>query len=98
MNKLCAWSARGLAGTGRRRLLGLLLALPFVASCKADVLVDVVVDKDGSGLVTTELVLDQGECRRFGTMSDILRDARETHGDLEAAFFAITAGHQAAAE
>ena len=40
-------------------MLGLVLALPFVASCKADVLVDVAVEEDGSGLVTTELVLDQ---------------------------------------
>jgi ABC-2 type transport system ATP-binding protein len=42
------------------------------------------------------LVLAEGECRRFGTMSDVLRDVRETHGDgdLEAAFFAITADRQ----
>ncbi|MGI9413169.1 MAG: ABC transporter ATP-binding protein [Hyphomicrobiales bacterium] len=51
-------------------------------------------------LCTHVLVLDQGACRRFGTMDEVLRDARRTHGDadLEAAFFAITADAQAAAE
>ena len=51
-------------------------------------------------LCTHVLVLDVGECRRFGTMDDILRDVRQAHGDadLEAAFFAITADAQAAAE
>ncbi len=38
------------------------------------------------------LVLDVGECRRFGTMSEVLRDVDRSRGDsaLEAAFFAIT--------
>lgn len=51
-------------------------------------------------LCTHVLVLDLGECRRFGTMDDVLRDANQAHGDgaLEAAFFAITADAQAAAE
>ncbi len=33
--------------------------LPFVAACRADITVDVVVEEDGAGLVTTELVLDE---------------------------------------
>lgn len=38
------------------------------------------------------LVLDRGECRRFGTMADVLEDVGKAQGDasLEAAFFAIT--------
>lgn len=40
------------------QMLGVLLALPLIAACQADVTVDVAVDEDGSGLVTTELVLD----------------------------------------
>lgn len=46
------------------------------------------------------LVLAQGERRYFGTMADVLRRAESTEGDgaLEAAFFAITADRQAAAE
>lgn len=33
--------------------------LPFVAACRADVTVEVIVEEDGAGLVTTELVLDE---------------------------------------
>lgn len=38
------------------------------------------------------LVLVNGECRRFGTMDEVVRDVERNHGDtaLEAAFFAIT--------
>jgi len=51
-------------------------------------------------LCTHVLVLDQGVCRRFGTMDELLSDVSQAHGDnaLEAAFFAITADTQAAAE
>ena len=51
-------------------------------------------------LCTHVLVLDQGACRRFGTMEEVLHDVSRTHGDsdLESAFFAITADAQAAAE
>ena len=51
-------------------------------------------------LCTHVLVLDQGVCRRFGTMDEVLRDVRDAHGDadLEAAFFAITSDARAAAE
>ncbi len=51
-------------------------------------------------LCTHLLVLDQGACRRFGTMEEVLHDVSRTHGDsdLESAFFAITADAQAAAE
>jgi ABC-2 type transport system ATP-binding protein len=40
------------------------------------------------------LVLDLGECLRFGTMGEVLRDVGQEHHDstLEAAFFAITHG------
>jgi len=43
-------------------------------------------------LCTHVLVLNSGECRRFGTMSEVLRDVGEAGGDsaLEAAFFSIT--------
>jgi len=43
-------------------------------------------------LCTHLLVLDHGECRRFGTMTEVLNDVDQAHGDtaLEAAFFAIT--------
>jgi ABC-2 type transport system ATP-binding protein len=43
------------------------------------------------------LVLDLGECRRFGTMREVLHDVGQDHDDstLEAAFFKIT--HAAAA-
>lgn len=46
------------------------------------------------------LVLAKGECRRFGTMGDILRDVGSSQGDtdLEAVYFAITADARAAAE
>ena len=38
------------------------------------------------------LVLVNGECRRFGTMDEVVRDVERNQGDtaLEAAFFAIT--------
>ena len=52
-------------------------------------------------LCTHLLVLDEGECRCFGTMQDVLRDVDQSRGDsaLEAAFFAITRdGHEQAAE
>ncbi len=51
-------------------------------------------------LCTHVLVLDQGKCRYFGSMDDMLRDVSRGHGDsaLESAFFAITADAQAAAE
>lgn len=43
-------------------------------------------------LCTHLLVLNLGQCRRFGTMSEVLRDVGQTDGDsaLEAAFFSIT--------
>ena len=46
------------------------------------------------------LVLDLGECRRFGTMGEVLRDVDQSRGDsaLEAAFFAITRDAQAGDE
>ncbi|MGI9464658.1 MAG: ABC transporter ATP-binding protein [Aestuariivirgaceae bacterium] len=49
-------------------------------------------------LCTHLLVLVEGECRRFGTMDEVLRDVDRNHGDsaLEAAFFALT--HEGAEE
>ena len=46
------------------------------------------------------LVLDRGECRCFGTMSEVLRDVDQSRNDsiLEAAFFAITRDAQTGAE
>ena len=43
-------------------------------------------------LCTHLLVLNAGECQRFGTMSELLREVGQTDGDsaLEAAFFSIT--------
>ena len=43
------------------------------------------------------LVLDVGECRRFGPMAEVLQDVDQSQGDsaLEAAFFAITRDGQA---
>ena len=43
-------------------------------------------------LCTHLLVLNSGECRRFGTMSEVLRDVGQIDGDsaLEAAYFSIT--------
>ncbi len=43
-------------------------------------------------LCTHVLVLNSGECRRFGAMSEVLLDVGQTNGDsaLEAAFFSIT--------
>ncbi len=43
-------------------------------------------------LCTHVLVLNDGECRRFGTMDEVLCDVGQTDGDsaLEAAFFSIT--------
>lgn len=43
-------------------------------------------------LCTHLLVLNLGECRRFGTMSEVLHEVGQTDGDsaLEAAFFSIT--------
>ena len=48
-------------------------------------------------LCTHLLVLDHGECVRFGTMSEVLYDVDHSHGDtaLEATFFAITRDAQA---
>lgn len=70
MNKLHTHSAGLPVGTRRGRLLGLLLALPFVAACRADVTVDVVVEDDGAGLVTTELVLDEQAAAGLLDLSD----------------------------
>lgn len=43
-------------------------------------------------LCTHLLVLVEGECRRFGTMKEVLDDVERSHGDtaLEAAFFELT--------
>ena len=51
-------------------------------------------------LCTHVLVLAKGECRRFGTMEEILRDASVAtgDGDLEAAYFSLTADARTAAE
>ena len=47
-------------------------------------------------LCTHLLVLDNGECRRFGTMSEVLREVDQSNGDsaLEAVFFEITSDAQ----
>ncbi len=48
-------------------------------------------------LCTHLLVLDQGQCRWFGPMAEVLSNTDVAHGDsaLEAAFFAITHGAEA---